>query len=153
MMIRGVTLAAAAIAAVLPVVGRADEQSPQEMRSVWSGVYTKEQADRGRATYLGKCAKCHAESMAGNPPAPALKGTGFTARWNGQSVRDIQSLIRSTMPLDLPGSLTREETFDIVSYFFQANGFPAGEKELSGLPAELKQIRITLQQDSSEGSS
>jgi quinoprotein glucose dehydrogenase len=152
MMIR-VTLAAAAIAAVLPVVGGADEQSPPEMRSVWSGVYTKEQADRGRASYLGKCAKCHAESLAGNPPAPALRGTGFTARWSGQTVRDIHSIVRSTMPLDLPGSLTREETFDIVSYLFQTNGFPAGEQELSGLPAELKQITITLQKDDAEGSS
>ncbi|MGE3595709.1 MAG: c-type cytochrome [Dehalococcoidia bacterium] len=152
MMIR-VAVAAAAIAIVLPVVGGADEQAPAELRTVWSGIYTKEQAERGRATYLSKCAKCHAESLAGNPPAPALKGTGFTTRWNGQTVRDIQSLMRSTMPLDLPGSLTREETFEIASYIFQENGFPAGEKELAGLPAELKQIQITPQKDCVEKSS
>jgi mono/diheme cytochrome c family protein len=136
---------AVAVGCALPLAGRAGEPEPQEERNVWSGVYTKEQADRGHAIYLGKCAQCHAESLAGNPPAPALRGGGFVARWNGQSVRDIHSRIRSTMPLNAPGELTRPETFDLVSYLFQSNGFPAGTRELSGLPAELQQIKITLQ--------
>ena len=140
-------LAAAAVAFVVPLAGVADATAPQEAASsVWTGVYTTEQADRGRAIYLGKCAQCHAENLVGNPPAPALRGAGFTARWAGQSVRDIHSRIRSTMPLNEAGSLTRQETFDVVSYLFESNGFPAGDKELSGLPAELQQIRITTQQ-------
>ena len=139
-------LVAAAVAYALPLAVRADAPAPQEAaRSVWSRVYTKAQAERGRATYVAKCSKCHADSLAGNPPAPALRGAGFIARWNGQSVRDIHSRIRSTMPLDVPGSLTREETFDVVSYLFQENGFPDGGAELSGMPADLQQIKITAQ--------
>ena len=139
-------LATAAIVCALPLDGRADAPAPpQGVRSTWSGVYTKVQAERGRATYAAKCSKCHGESLAGNPPAPALRGAGFIARWNGQSVRDIHSRIRSTMPLDLPGSLARPETFDVVSYLFQANGFPDGSAELSGMPADLQQITITAQ--------
>jgi len=135
------------VACALPLAVCADVPAPQETRSVWSGVYTKEQAERGRVTYLGRCAQCHAENLAGNPPAPPLRGTSFAARWNGQSVRDIHSRIRSTMPVDEPGSLSREETFDIVSYLFQANGYPGGASELSGMPTDLQQIKITAQNE------
>ena len=136
--------AAAVGVCALPLAGRADAPTPQqEARSAWSGVYTKAQAERGRATYAAKCSKCHAESLAGNPPAPPLRGAGFIARWNGQSVRDIHSRIRSTMPVDAPGSLTRPETFDIVSFLLQVNGFPDGGAELAGMPADLQLIKIT----------
>ena len=33
-------------------------------RSVWDGVYTKEQAHRGQTVYGQECAKCHGENLA-----------------------------------------------------------------------------------------
>ncbi len=132
---------------ILPMAGFADTTpATPEMRSVWDGVYTVEQAQRGQELYLGKCANCHAETMVGNFPAPPLRGSAFTSRWSGQTVKDLHSRIRSTMPVDVPGSLSRQETFDIVSYLFQANGFPDGDVELAGMPVELQLIRITQEE-------
>src|ERR1041384_6887777 len=34
-------------------------------RSVWDGVYTKEQSGRGQAVYREDCQKCHAENLLG----------------------------------------------------------------------------------------
>jgi len=124
-------------------VGLGDESIAQGKTDVWAGVYTKEQGERGHALYLEKCAKCHTESLTGQPPAPALRGTGFMLNWNGKSVRDLQSRIRSTMPADQPGSLTRPESFEVAAFLLSANGFPAGASELAGTPAQLSEILIT----------
>jgi len=127
----------------LASVSFGDESMAQSKTDVWAGVYTKEQGERGHALYLARCAKCHTESLAGQPPAPALRGTGFMLNWNGKSVRDLQSRIRSTMPADQPGSLTRPESFEIAAFLLSANGFPAGTSELAGTPAQLSEILIT----------
>src|SRR5437762_2337919 len=34
-------------------------------RSVWDGVYTKDQAGRGQTAYREECAKCHAANLMG----------------------------------------------------------------------------------------
>ena len=46
------------------------------------------------------------------------------------------------MPADKPGSLSRAANADIMSYIFQANGFPAGKTELPSDAVSLKRIRI-----------
>ena len=115
-------------------------------RSIWAGVYTNGQAQRGRTAYLAKCANCHRDNLAGSPMAPALVGTGFLLMWDGKSVRDFYGRIRTTMPSDLPGSLSREMTMDILAYLLQANGLPAGLEELEGSAEALQQIRITRNQ-------
>ncbi len=38
-------------------------------RSVWEGVYTKEQAQRGLAAYRENCAKCHGDNLGGGEAA------------------------------------------------------------------------------------
>jgi len=109
------------------------------------GFFTNEQAQRGQTVYIARCASCHTETLIGRPPAPALRGAGFMSKWRGKTVRDLYSRIRTTMPNDAPGSLSRGETLDLVAYFFQANGLPEGVAELAGSAAELQKIRITLQ--------
>lgn len=113
--------------------------------SIWSGLYSIEQAEYGRQEYMEKCSNCHADNLVGMFPAPPLRGAGFVTRWNGKSVRDIYSRIRSTMPADEPGTLSRKETFAITAFLFQENGFPAGENELTGKPKELQQMMISLE--------
>ena len=115
-------------------------------KSIWVGVYTNGQAQRGRTAYLAKCASCHRDDLAGSSMAPALVGTGFLLMWDGKSVRDFYGRIRTTMPGDLPGSLSREETLDILAYLLQANGLPAGHEELEGSAEALQQIRIIRNQ-------
>ena len=37
----------------------------QSTKSVWSGVYTSEQATRGGDLYRSKCAECHGDDLEG----------------------------------------------------------------------------------------
>ena len=106
-------------------------------RSVWDGVYTKEQSSRGQARYREECAKCHAENLMGGEAAPALVGRDFLQKWTGKTVGDLFESMRKTMPSDDPGSLSRREYADIVAYLLGSNEFPAGPKELASEIAAL----------------
>lgn len=111
-------------------------------RSVWDGVYTKEQAQRGQAAYAQECMKCHAENLSGGEDAPALAGDEFRQRWNAKSIGALFESIRKTMPSDDPGNLSTRQYADIVAYILSVNEFPAGQKELEHEAAPLNDIRI-----------
>ena len=115
----------------------------QSSRSVWDGVYTKEQATRG-ALSSGLCTQCHGDSFQGDP-APPLTGPDFLAKWDGQTVGNLFELIRQTMPDDDPGALTREQYADLLAYVFSLNKFPAGTTELARDAESLKQIRFVAE--------
>jgi mono/diheme cytochrome c family protein len=110
-------------------------------RSVWDGVYTKQQANRGQATYQEVCLKCHGENLSGGE-APALAGEEFRRKWNGKTAGDLFGLIQKTMPSDDPGNLSSREYSDLVAYVLNVNEFPAGQKELDRDVAALKEILI-----------
>ncbi len=107
------------------------------------GVYTREQAERGRARYDSACAECHGIALA-DGTSPPLAGDQFTASWGRPDLTldDLYYIVRKTMPKDTPGSLTTEDYSDIVAYVLQRNGFPPGEKELTPDPAVLKSVRF-----------
>jgi S-disulfanyl-L-cysteine oxidoreductase SoxD len=111
-------------------------------RSVWDGVYTKQQAGRGQAAYQEECLKCHAENLGGGEAAPALAGDEFLHKWNGKTAGDLFESIRKTMPSEDPGSLSRRQYADLVAYILSVNEFPVGQKELESEPAPLNDIRI-----------
>ena len=113
-----------------------------QSRSVWDGVFTKEQAKRGEAVYLDQCARCHSESLGGGEASPALKGDAFVHRWTGMTVGDLFEQILRTMPSDNPESLSRKQVSELVAYILGENGFPAAQRELDRESAPLKQIRI-----------
>ena len=108
------------------VVARA--QSAEQ--TVWTGIYTAEQADRGKIAYAESCAACHGEGLAGIDVAPALTGAGFLNNWNNTSAGDLFTRIKTTMPLSAPDSLSGRTVADVEAYLFQANGFPAGQVAL-----------------------
>lgn len=114
----------------------------QESRSVWDGVYTKEQAQRGGAAYAEECASCHGLTLNGGEMAPPLTGGEFMSNWNGLTVGDLFDRIRTTMPADRPGRLNREKNADILAHILSMNQFPAGSMELSRQSEALKEIRI-----------
>jgi len=111
-------------------------------RSVWDGVYTKAQAQRGQAVYQQECAKCHGQNLAGGEAAPPLTGAEFLKNWNGKTAGALYERTRKTMPSDDPGNLSTRQYADLVAYMLGANEFPAGEKELDRDPASLNEIRI-----------
>ena len=114
----------------------------QQPASVWDGVYTTEQADRGKAVYGKECASCHGAALDGSGAAPPLAGADFKSNWNGQTAGDLFDKMQATMPADQPGRLSREQTADILAFLLASNGFPAGSKELPSDPALLAKIRF-----------
>lgn len=114
----------------------------QSSRSVWDGVYTSEQAQRGEALYTRQCARCHGAQLTGGEAAPPLAGGEFLANWNGLTVGDLFERVRVSMPADRPGQLTRDQNADILAHILRANQFPPGKSELVQQTEVLKQIRI-----------
>lgn len=133
---RKTVLWGALAATLLPVEAAA--QAPS--RSTWDGVYSAEQADRGGQLYMGTCAHCHGPRMGGIDAAPALTGGRFAANWNGVTLGDMVERIRVSMPLNDPGSLSRQQVADVLAYILRANGFPPGTKALPRQTAFLRMI-------------
>jgi mono/diheme cytochrome c family protein len=101
-------------------------------RSVWDGVYTEAQAERGKAIYLAHCVKCHGPTlMGGGAGAGPLQGAVFSSNWNGVPLGAMLDRVRSTMPQDKPMTLSRQQTADVLAYVFSVNRFPPGKAELS----------------------
>jgi quinoprotein glucose dehydrogenase len=118
------------------------QDAPSGSRSVWDGVYTQDQAERGHSLYNQHCASCHGDTLAGGEVPPPLAGGDFLANWSGLTVGDLFERIRRSMPQDDPGRLSRQQKADVLAYIFSFNKFPAGKTELAHDTELLKQIRI-----------
>lgn len=117
----------------------AQSSSRSTPKTTWDGVYTKAQAERGRDVYDHQCLECHGEELEGDVVEhPALSGSGFLYKWNGLTVGDLFERIHRDMPMDRPGTLTRQKAADATAFLLGFNGFPAGLQEL---PAELPALR------------
>ena len=116
----------------------------QQTRTVWDGVYTAEQATRGEMLYVERCARCHGDALAGMESAPALTGTAFYSNWEGETLEAFFERIRSSMPQDKPGSLTRPQNADILAYILRVGGYPSGAGALEGQAGALSGITIRM---------
>jgi S-disulfanyl-L-cysteine oxidoreductase SoxD len=146
-LVGGLALTGGALVSATQESGSRDQmvRTSTVSRSVWDGVYTREQAQRGSVEYGKSCEGCHLADLGGNPASeiPPLAWDGFMARWNGRTVRDLVDTIRRSMPADAPNSLNRRAYVDVVSYLLQANQFPSGAVELDRDSERLSEIRIT----------
>ena len=115
----------------------------QPARTVWDGVYTEAQAKRGEEIYFERCARCHGPTlMGGTDGAGPLTGPTFNGNWNGVALGSMVDRMRMTMPLDKPGTLSRQQTADVLTYILSVNKFPAGKEELSRTAEILNQIQF-----------
>ena len=119
-----------------------DSTGEQGARSVWDGVYTDEQANRGEAVYRAQCQLCHLRDLRGDGFASGLVDRAFTARWNNRTLGDLYAITRSTMPQGAPASLSPQDYVDIAAFLLKANGYPVGEEELSPDRPALAQVII-----------
>jgi cytochrome c553 len=129
----------AASASIAASALRADE-APQ---SVWEGVYTAAQAQRGAAAYASECVSCHMEDLAGDGGAiPPLAGQNFQNNWDKLALAELFDRIHSTMPQSNPGSLSSQQVADLIAFILSANKIPAGAKELTDDSSSLKSIQF-----------
>lgn len=108
----------------------------QNVKSVWSGVFTAAQASRGEAVFGAKCAQCHEGADVDGPP---LTGDPFIDRWREDTLDSLYGFIKDQMPQDAPGKLDPKQYVDVLAYLLSANHMPPGNQELT---AEI--IPLTL---------
>ena len=111
-------------------------------RTVWDSVFSVAQAARGESAYAKGCARCHGAALTGGDQSPPLVGGAFVGNWNAQSLYDLHSRVKSTMPSDSIGIYDQKFITDVVAFMLKANGFPAGQAELSTENDSLKTIVI-----------
>src|ERR1700674_4553874 len=142
-----VVAAAALVWAICACSAVMNAQTPASPAAsgIWSGVYTDAQAKRGEATANRACSSCHGTDFMGGEAGPALVGLEFLGDWNAQSLGDLFDRILSTMPGDAPGTLSLQDTADVIARVLQLNKFPTGEKELPPDMNALSQIKIEAQ--------
>jgi S-disulfanyl-L-cysteine oxidoreductase SoxD len=110
--------------------------------SVWEGVYTKEQAARGKTRYFASCAVCHGALLQGDSDSPELAGKSFMKRWGDQSVATLFAYASTQMPVGRPGSLGVQGYADVIAHILATNGFPDGQRELPPSAESLERIII-----------
>jgi mono/diheme cytochrome c family protein len=137
MMVGAIALALAVGASTIALKAQAPA------KTVWSGVFTADQAAQGKTIFEGKCATCHGAELNGGEMSPPLAGASFLANWTGQSLGDLFTRIHTTMPQNDPGSLNNAETAQVLAYILSFNQFPAGSEPLPSDDASLGQIGIT----------
>lgn len=113
-----------------------------QAKSVNEGVYSAAQAKRGEAIYKEQCAACHGDNLEGSGPMPPLTGKDFLTNWQGKAVADVFEKTNSSMPATAPGSLSPEQTADVVSYLLSVGKYPAGANELPAKAEALKTITL-----------
>jgi cytochrome c len=153
-----VAIAVTILAAVAAIGGTARAAQAPGKRSVMDGVYTTDQARRGREQYRKRCVLCHLDNgqghaavpvipgesleREGDAEAPAVAGEPFQKKWNGRTAWELYGTMASTMPVGSPKTLSPQEYADLLAFLFELNKFPAGQSELTPAREQLESITI-----------
>ena len=134
--VASIALAATVLAAALQA------QDSDTLVSVWDGVYTAAQAERGKATFDVSCSRCHNSDLSGSDRGPTLVSEKFLATWMDGSLEPLFSFIRDMMPQGSANIVSDDTKADILAYILQRNSFPPGKTELTANGAKLDTIQI-----------
>ena len=107
--------------------------------STLSGVYSEDQARRGKDVYITLCKSCH------NPST----GEAFAKRWAGKTLLDLFTYIYENRPDNNPRSVDEATDADIIGYLMQSTGMPVGTRDVPIIADSLKVIRIEVKTDTS----
>jgi len=117
------------VALLVAAFGGSFPSEAGQLRPVTAGVYSAPQAARGAQLYVAQCGSCHGRALDG-AVGPPLIGDGFLANWSARPLAELVDKIQKTMPFEQPGSLSRQQSADLLAYVLQAGKFPAGPAEL-----------------------
>src|SRR5271169_5361555 len=118
---------------------RAEDQAT---RSVWDGVYTFEQAQRGEEFYRQQCMRCHGRFLDGDTLAPPLAGMLFLSAWDDVTLDKLYLRISRDMSDNTAGKQNAEVNAAMLAYLLAFNGFPEGKAELPSTSQALSEIRF-----------
>ena len=100
------------------------------------GVYTDEQAERGKSVYVVSCKSCHTPDT--------HTGATFAKWWKGKQLSELFNFVAGRMPKNDPGSLAIEDVADVTAYLLKLNAMPVGQGELPPDADSLKKFRIEV---------
>ncbi len=126
----------AGVMSVLMAAGCGADGKSSGPVSTRAGVYSAEQASRGKDIYLAKCSNCH--DMASHT------GATFAKFWAGHRLSELYQFIGVKMPKNEPGTLSEQETADLIAYILKLNTMPVGKNELPADSSALDRIHIDL---------
>ncbi len=109
------------------------ETEPTAVDGYVTGIFTSDQANRGRAAFEEACSECHTNSE--------FRGRTFQSNWGHRTVYSFYRTLRSTMPDDSPGSLAEVTYLDVVSYILSINGHAAGPVKLAA-DSPMRKVRM-----------
>jgi hypothetical protein len=112
--------------------------TPLFAQTVWDGVYTADQAQRGKTGYTQYCVECHKPDLLGIEGA--MKGEPFIERRREDNLETLFLDMKATMPRGNPGGLPDQTYIDIISFVLQSNDMPAGKTELK--PEVLDNVEL-----------
>lgn len=124
------------LAISIPIVGVSDDPT------IWDGVYTEKQRDRGKKIYATSCLRCHKKELDGKGVTPSLAGKKFLKRWERKSVGNLFELIRKDMPPKVADRLTADENTDVLAYILSKNKAPVGKEDLANTFTKLQPIKM-----------
>ena len=131
---------AAAALAVVAVMAIHTPDAAAQTKTVWDGVYTKEQAARGAASFAANCSRCHtadADSDGGRP----LAGKAFWSSFRESTVDRLLDYVSKNMPNGAAAGTLEASTYaDLVAFILSHNEIPAGAAELTKDSAKGVQI-------------
>ncbi len=106
----------------------------RQSRTLNDGVYTSVQAQRGAKLWERVCADCHQSD----------EFVRYLHGYVGRPVSVLYEAIRTQMPENNPGALSRKQYADVLTYVFEMNGLPTGEDEMAADPKTLESIVIDV---------
>ena len=138
-MVKHCLLVPVAVAAVVSLAGAravrpAAAQSAlarQPFPTIWSGVYSKTEAERGKQVYAQLCGRCHGTDMKGGLTAPGLIGAKFFDRWHDRRLADVMAFIQAGMPQEHEFYVPADSARAIVALMLRESGVPAGHESMS----------------------
>jgi mono/diheme cytochrome c family protein len=132
------TNTATTVAAMPKPPSSAANGPPPSGPSTKVGVYTNEQANRGKQVYAGSCRSCHSPT--------SHTGQVFVDWWQNKRLSELYNYIASQMPKNDPGTLAPEDVADVVAYLLKMNEMPTGKSELYPDADSLKKFWIDARQ-------
>jgi len=138
--VAGVSAGAAGLARTMQRVPGEPEYQP--FRTVWSGVYSKPEAERGKETAARLCGSCHGAELKGGT-AVRLTGPQFFERWDNLRLRDVVVQIQGTMPHGRDFFVPAGSTREVIAFMLRESGVPAGEERMPENLSVLGDILIT----------
>jgi alcohol dehydrogenase (cytochrome c) len=113
-----------------------------------SGTFTEDQFENGAELYARDCAICHGENLEGGA-ARTLIGPAFRKTWSnfGANVAELFTIISTTMPPRMEGTLNESENLEVLAFILGSNSVLQGAEALRNDYDYLASIPISRADD------